>query len=209
MNARWVIQLCVQLQSPVCLLFIKESLESVSEWHEFTLPCFQLTLQHSSHSEMLLSASKQRAGNWFQGITVKFCCFSRRLGGYTRTSGWPAEPAHHPSWWEHHSLPSASVSNPSVSLRDYAGFKYKILDYNVSYFQNTLGVVSFRITFLYVHTISSSYHRGLVFTVSTLMIMLLCLPLCETPSASPLSAPPVLCLLGQAWRIKEQETKAR
>ncbi len=155
-----------------------------------------------------LSASKQEAGNWFQGITVKFCCFSLRLGGYTRTSGWPAEPAHHPSWSEHHSLPSASVSNPSISLQEHAGFKYIILDYNVSYFQNTLGVASFGNHFaVHSHHQQQLSQRSRVYskhtddyvTLSAIMWYSLCLTH---------SAPPVLPLPGQAWRIKEQETKA-
>lgn len=40
-------ELCAQLQSTLCLLLIKTSVENVSLRHEFTLSSFQLTLKHS------------------------------------------------------------------------------------------------------------------------------------------------------------------
>lgn len=40
-------ELCVQLQSTLCLLLIKTSVENVSLRQQFTLSSFQLTLKHS------------------------------------------------------------------------------------------------------------------------------------------------------------------
>ena len=121
--------------STLSLLFIWKSL---SQWHkvDFVLLTADATAYVTFRSiEQSVQSRFQETGNGFQGARQwdSAPLLSLGLGGYTRTSGWPAEPAHHPSWTEHRSLPSASVSltpsspSLSVSLQEHAASKYIIL----------------------------------------------------------------------------------
>lgn len=155
----WVIQLFVEF--PVHSLppvYPKKSLESVSQWHKFTLSRFQLTPQHLSHSEMLtkmsnLTFSKQAGSRkWASGDDNEILLLlSLSKVGRVHL----ADLLNYPSCSEHHSLPSASVSNPSISLQEYAALRYITLDYHASYFQNII-VFAFRTTFLSIHTIKTA-----------------------------------------------------
>ena len=95
-------------------------------------------------------------------ILLLLLSLSLRLGDCTRTPDWPAQPAHPPSWWEHHYLPSASVSDHSVSLQEDAAYTSK--KYSGCY------CISLWISFL---SVAHDDHCLFVWY------------LCETPSASP------------------------
>lgn len=136
-----------------------------------------------------LSAKKQEAGNGFQRTTVKLCCFSSLslslyLQGWEVIQGHLADllnqhTTHHDQSVTHWHLPRWAT-RPSLSL---PVLNLSSLTWLLSYFQNTPSE-SLLCRFTPANS-SILCHRGLVCTLNTLMIMLLCLLLCETASLSP------------------------
>lgn len=104
---------------------------------------------------------------------------SLRLGGYTRTSGWPAEPP----IMNRASL-TAICLGEQLCLAGVLVLNISSMTmmFHISKMLRALSPLFFTFT---PSNSSILSHRGLVCTVNTLTIILLCLLLCETPSASP------------------------
>lgn len=128
-------KMCLRGTSLVCL---------VSSWHcntRHTQKCWLKCLK-------LLWASKQEAGNGFQRIKVKFCCFSSPSKvGRSYKDTWLTCWTSSPPIMNRASLTAVCLGEQPVLLS--AGFQHIILDCGVSYFQNRLGAVSLCNTFLY------------------------------------------------------------